>query len=318
VIEQRGITAKGFIACHPATAQGPRLDDGLDHRPAQHRLGGEDDLLRYPARRAPLGVGRVVDPFLGQIQAAIQQRRAVLAGIAQQHTSLAVGPLAQRPAILPLHPRRMAPLLGKIAAIDQQDALVFAQVFLDFLPVLGQERVIVPRPCTHEGLHRPHRIGVHAFQRQHHRFNRLARQLRQQALEIRVRRLALFTPLKQGTVEPMVVAQRLHELGNVLHCQVDLGCGVDHGGHSALLPIMVDGQNYTTFQNLVVVLTSDHFRHNALSYNTDSLIATFWVNEYQGWDKKFRSEAISPLLNKLRSFFNQQSLEKHVMRTKQV
>ena len=117
----------------------------------------------------------------------------------------------------------MAPLLGEIAAIDQQDALVFAQIFLDFLPVLRQERFIVPRPCTNEGLYRPHRIGVHAFQRQHHWFNRLARQLRQQALEIRVRRLALFTPLKQGTVEPMVVAQRLHEMGNILNCQSILG-----------------------------------------------------------------------------------------------
>jgi hypothetical protein len=69
-----------------------------------------------------------------------------------------------------------------------------------------------------------------------------------------VRRLALFTPLKQGTVEPVVVAQRLYEMSNVLHCQIDLGCGVDQGGHSALLLILVEGQNYTTFRNLVVVL----------------------------------------------------------------
>jgi hypothetical protein len=36
--------------------------------------------------------------------------------------------------------------------------------------------------------------------------------------------------------------------------QVHLGSGFDQYGHAALLPHIVDGQHYTTFQILVVVL----------------------------------------------------------------
>ena len=159
----------------------------------------------------------MVDPFLGQIQAAIQQRIAVRAGIAQKHTrpgSLPASP--NSPQYCRFTPAEWLPCLGKSLPSTSRTPSSSPKSFSHFLPVLRQERFIVPRPCTHEGLYRPHRIGVHAFQRQHHWFNRLARQLRQQALEIRVRRLALFTPLKQGTVEPMVVAQRLHERGEYL------------------------------------------------------------------------------------------------------
>jgi hypothetical protein len=41
---------------------------------------------------------------------------------------------------------------------------------------------------------------------------------------------------------------------NIFDRQVHLWRGLDQLSHSALLPLMADGQNYTTFRSLVVVL----------------------------------------------------------------
>src|SRR4029453_12490094 len=135
--------------------------------------------------------------------------------------------------------------------------LVLAQILLDCLPMLEQEGSIVPRSFTDEGLHRPHGGWVSADQSQHEGLNRLAWQLRQHPLKIGVRRFPLFTPLKQGTVERMVVAQRLDQGLNILDHQLHLGCGRDQVHYAALLPRMADEQHYTTCRILVVVLGGD-------------------------------------------------------------
>src|SRR2546422_827403 len=64
----------------------------------------------------------------------------------------------------------------------------------------------------------------------------------------------LFTPLKQRAVDGVIGAQLLHQVLNIVERQVHLGSGFDQYGHAALLPHVVDGQHYTTFQILVVVL----------------------------------------------------------------
>src|SRR5712691_2714637 len=52
----------------------------------------------------------------------------------------------------------------------------------------------------------------------------------------------------------MIGTQFFHQVLNILDRQVHLWCGLDQCGHSVLLPRMVQGQHYTTFRILVVVL----------------------------------------------------------------
>ena len=129
----------------------------------------------------------------------------------------------------------MDALLRKITPIDHQHPIVGPQVRLHFLPVLVQQPLIVPLPFTDKGLHGPYGLGGDTVHRQHHRLDRLARQRRQQPLEIGVRRFPLFTPLKQRAVDGVIGAQLLHQVLNILDRQVHLGRGLDQGGHAALL-----------------------------------------------------------------------------------
>src|SRR2546422_827405 len=97
-----------------------------------------------------------------------------------------------------------------------------------------------------EELRAYHAIYSPLFQRREQR--------RQQPLEIGVGRFPLFTPLKQRAVDGVIGAQLLHQVLNIVERQVHLGSGFDQYGHAALPPHVVDGQHYTTFQILVVVL----------------------------------------------------------------
>jgi hypothetical protein len=90
--------------------------------------------------------------------------------------------------------------------------------------------------------------------RQHHRLDRLAWQRRPHPLEVGVRCFPLFTPLKQRTVDGVLGAQLLHQVRNILDRQLHLWRCLDQIGHAALLPHRGDGQHYTTFRILVVVL----------------------------------------------------------------
>jgi hypothetical protein len=148
----------------------------------------------------------------------------------------------------------MAALLGESTAVDHQDPIGGPQVPRHCFPVLVQPPLIGPPPFPDEGRQGPYRRGHDAFHRQHQRLYRFARQRRQQPLEIDVRRLPLFTPLTQGAVEGVIGAQFLPQGLNGLDRQIHLGRGLDQVSHSALLPLLADGQNDTTFRSLVVVL----------------------------------------------------------------
>lgn len=64
------------------------------------------------------------------------------------------------------------------------------------------------------------------------------------------------------------------------------------------LRVLIDCQN-TSLIALPRLLTDDAFRTWAVGQCRDPFIREFWQREYEGWDKRFRAEAIAPVLNKL-------------------
>lgn len=64
------------------------------------------------------------------------------------------------------------------------------------------------------------------------------------------------------------------------------------------LRVLIDCQN-TSLVALPRLLTDDAFRAWAVSQCRDPFVREFWQREYEGWDKRFRAEAIAPVLNKL-------------------
>src|SRR5216684_1778697 len=73
----------------------------------------------------------------------------------------------------------------------------------------------------------------------------------------------------------MIGTQFFHKVLNILDRQVHLWCGLDQCGHSVLLPRMVQGQHYTTFRILVVVLAepmSEVFELTARPWTYTALI----------------------------------------------
>ena len=67
---------------------------------------------------------------------------------------------------------------------------------------------------------------------------------------------------------------------------------------TASLRLLLDNSN-TTLLGLPKLLVSDSYRTRLLKNCTDPAVRTFWNDEFSGWDKRFRSEAIAPIQNKV-------------------
>ena len=221
LIQQGRIAPKPFVARYPAAAQGCSLDYVLNHAPAQRGLGRKGHVVRHPTRGAPLGVCGVADPFLRQVQAAIEQRIALRAGIGQKNTCLTVGRFAEFAAVLAFDPDRLAALFRKVAAIQNQHAVIVAQIGIDFRPQALQDGAIIPGSFTHKLLHGPDGIPIGPTQGQQHWFNRLARQLQQQPMQIRLRPLALLRPLQHWTEDRVKGTQFVQQAVNILWRQIE-------------------------------------------------------------------------------------------------
>jgi hypothetical protein len=50
------------------------------------------------------------------------------------------------------------------------------------------------------------------------------------------------------------------------------------------------------------MLTEKKFREAVISYIEDPVVKTFWVTEFAGWENKFATEAVAPVLNKVGAF----------------
>jgi hypothetical protein len=58
----------------------------------------------------------------------------------------------------------------------------------------------------------------------------------------------------------------------------------------------------TTMLDITRMLTDKKFRKETLEYSTDAVVLQFWNVEFAGWNDKFQSEAIAPVLNKVGAF----------------
>ncbi len=82
----------------------------------------------------------------------------------QEYSSLAIGYLAQRPAVLPGHPYRFDALLGEVAAVEHPHRQRVFQPGTQVLLQAGDDRGIVPAGLGEKALHRPGRDRNHLGQ----------------------------------------------------------------------------------------------------------------------------------------------------------
>ena len=101
--------------------------------PKRRGVGNPSGLPALPILRA--------EPHRRPVQPPIDQRVAIAARVAEEYADLAIVLFARMAAPLTGHPGQVAPLLGEITAVDDQDAVLFPEALVDQAPMLGQERV---------------------------------------------------------------------------------------------------------------------------------------------------------------------------------
>ncbi len=60
----------------------------------------------------------------------------------------------------------------------------------------------------------------------------------------------------------------------------------------------------STMLDIPRMLTDSHFRDKVVERVKDAVIKEFWINEFAQYDSKFRTEAVSPILNKVGQFLS--------------
>lgn len=60
----------------------------------------------------------------------------------------------------------------------------------------------------------------------------------------------------------------------------------------------------TTLMGIPRLLVDKEYRRMIVSNIKDPVVRSFWVNEYEAWDQKFRNEAIVPIQNKVGQFLS--------------
>ena len=170
----------------------------------------------------------LAEPVLVQVEATVDQGIAVLAGIAGDHAGLTVGTLAERTTPLAGDTDRVSALLGKVAAVEDQDPRGSAAEGLgDQVLVLLQDALVVPGSIRDELLHALH---IATFQRKRHRFDRLALKLEQLAVQVGESPLALFRALEEWGKVGMVGDQFIRERLDIAWSEVVLRGSARWGG----------------------------------------------------------------------------------------
>lgn len=54
-----------------------------------------------------------------------------------------------------------------------------------------------------------------------------------------------------------------------------------------------------TFMHVIRLLNDDNFRQEVLSYVKDSVVLKFWNDEFKWWNERYKTEAVSPIINKI-------------------
>jgi hypothetical protein len=96
------------------------------------------------------------------VQAQGEREVAARAGVVKGDGDLAVGPLAQRPAVLVRYADRVAPALGEAGVVEHEHALGRGEVLGQKRAVAGEYGVLVPGTLADELLERL--LGVFAVQ----------------------------------------------------------------------------------------------------------------------------------------------------------
>ena len=60
----------------------------------------------------------------------------------------------------------------------------------------------------------------------------------------------------------------------------------------------------TTLLGIPRILVDKDYRQKIINNVKDPIVRAFWVNEYEEWQDKFRSEAIAPIQNKVGQFLS--------------
>ncbi|MEK7627704.1 MAG: type IV secretion system DNA-binding domain-containing protein, partial [Patescibacteria group bacterium] len=60
----------------------------------------------------------------------------------------------------------------------------------------------------------------------------------------------------------------------------------------------------STLLGIMRILVDRDYRQNIVANIKDPVVKSFWVNEYERWQEKFRSEAIAPIQNKVGQFLS--------------
>ena len=192
-IQEVRVTPVGLVTRHPLKAQSSMRDHSLQPFQGQLWLGFVDCLFGNPTFLPSLAT-IVVKPLFRQKQAVVQQRVSVTTDVGPEHTDLAVLHFAQHAAPLPSYPDRVLAFLGKGRFIDDIDCVVFAQRFIDQLPVLLQQLLVLPSALANELLHG---LNVAPFQDHRHWLDRLLFERQHQSLQILVSPVCLLSAVVQ-------------------------------------------------------------------------------------------------------------------------
>ena len=121
-IQEDRIGAVALITGHPPHRQAASRHDLCHQGGGDLGFGLEGDALWHPAAVPPRRPGRILYLAAGQIQLPMDQGGPRATGIGEKDARLAVGSLAQLPAVLARHAHRLPPLLAEVAAVHDQHA----------------------------------------------------------------------------------------------------------------------------------------------------------------------------------------------------
>ncbi|HHD92614.1 MAG TPA: DUF87 domain-containing protein [Candidatus Portnoybacteria bacterium] len=60
----------------------------------------------------------------------------------------------------------------------------------------------------------------------------------------------------------------------------------------------------TTLLGILRMLNDKNYRQKIIDNVKDPVVKSFWINEYEGWEPRYRNEAIAPIQNKVGQFLN--------------
>ncbi|TSC93969.1 MAG: hypothetical protein CEN91_55 [Candidatus Berkelbacteria bacterium Licking1014_85] len=72
----------------------------------------------------------------------------------------------------------------------------------------------------------------------------------------------------------------------------------------------------STMLGITKMLIDKNYRKKVVSYITDPVILDFWVNEFEKYDQKFRTEAVAPIQNKVGQFLSSATIRNIVGQSK--